>query len=38
MDELARVATESCFTHGAFAEIVPVSAGVTLHGRPLDTT
>ena len=33
--ELVRVARESCFTHGALAEVVPVSASLSLNGRSL---
>ena len=34
--ELVRVAKESCFTHGALAEVVPVSASLILNGQPLE--
>jgi hypothetical protein len=33
--ELVRVAKESCFTHGAFAEPVPVETAAKLNGEPL---
>lgn len=31
--ELVRVAKESCFTHGALAEVVPVTATLRLNGE-----
>ena len=32
---LVRVAQESCFTHGAIANAVPVETNVRLNGQPL---
>lgn len=34
--ELIRVAKESCFTHGALSEVVPVTATLSLNGEPLE--
>jgi len=33
---LVRVAQESCFTHGAIANPVPVETNVRLNGQPLE--
>ena len=33
---LVRVARESCFTHGAIANPVPVDTNVRLNGQPLE--
>ena len=33
---LVRVAQESCFTHGAIADPVPVEMDVRLNGQPLE--
>jgi len=35
---LVRVAQESCFTHGAIANPVPVETNVRLNGQPLELT
>ena len=33
---LVRIAQESCFTHGALANSVPVETNVRLNGQPLE--
>ena len=33
--ELIRVARQSCYTHGALSEPVPINTEVTLNGSPL---
>ena len=36
IQELVRMAEQTCFTLGALTETVPVSMTVTLNGAPLD--
>ena len=35
IEQLVRLARESCFTHGALAQPVPVATSITLNGRRL---
>jgi hypothetical protein len=36
IEELVRMAEQTCFTLGAWTEAVPASTSVTLNGRPLE--